>query len=66
MVDPQNDHGGIVVVDVTDNTVGAPTYRPQTPELPLQRVADPARRAYQSPGHELDDCSGDAFGQASQ
>jgi len=65
MVDPQDDHGGMIVVDLIDNTVGAPTCRPQTLELPLQRVTDPARRIHQGPGHELDDGSGDAFGQAS-
>jgi hypothetical protein len=28
MVDPQNDHGGIIVVDLVDNSVGTPTRRP--------------------------------------
>ncbi len=49
MVDPQNDHRGMIVVDLMDNTVGTPTCRPQTLELPLQRVADAARRIYQGP-----------------
>jgi hypothetical protein len=65
MVDPADDHGGSNV-DLIDNSAGAATRCSQTGELPLQGVTDPARRAYQGPGHELDDRRSDASGQASQ
>jgi hypothetical protein len=66
MVDAQDDHGPLVIVDLVDHAVRATTSRPQPDELSLERVSNPTRGTYERPRHELDDRTGNTFRQPSQ
>jgi hypothetical protein len=66
MIDPQDCHGGCLIVDLVNNPVRSATSRPQSGELALERVPNSARRVDQRADHEFNDRGGGALGQASK
>lgn len=66
VVDPKHAHHACVVVDLMDQAVRTATGGPETCELSLEWVSDPARGIDEGAEHELDHRGGDSFRETCQ
>ena len=61
VIDSDDSHEGVVLVDLVDHAVRPPTGGPKTGQFPLQWVTYPVRVRDEWPNHELDDRSSRRF-----
>ena len=66
MIDSQDDDSALIVIDLVDHSIRAPSCRVKPREFALETSADTVGGVDEGTQHELDDCSGSSFGESAQ